>query len=195
MRRLPDLAFTLLPLLLLAACSSVEIHDAPIDTFAAGHYRYYTWRTEPLPATSKSTDPLYTLDPAVRSEVNQLLQGKGYTEDAARAQFTVNYQSKTELRQGARSQLAENITPWATVTPNRQVNQAAVDNAIALSGVQPTNNLILQFYDKQTNQEVWRVTLTRIVENANDAEAYGFDQDLPSSLQRALQPLPQAAQP
>ncbi len=194
MRRLPVLAFTLLPLLL-AACSSVEIHDAPIDTFAAGHYRYYTWRTEPLPATSTSTDPLYTLDPAVRSEVNQLLQGKGYTEDAARAQFTVNYQSKTELRQGARSQLAENITPWATVTPNRQVNQAAVDNAIALSGVQPTNNLILQFYDKQTNQEVWRVTLTRIVENANDAEAYGFDQDLPSSLQRALQPLPQAAQP
>jgi Domain of unknown function (DUF4136) len=192
MRRLPALAFTLLPALL-AACSSVEIHDAPIDTFAAGHYRYYTWRTEPLPATSKSTDPLYTLDPAVRSEVNQLLQGKGYTEDAARAQFTVNYQSKTELRQGARSQLAENITPWATVTPNRQVNQAAVDNAIALSGVQPTNNLILQFYDKQTNQEVWRVTLTRIVENANDAEAYGFDKDLPSSLQRALQPLPQAA--
>lgn len=194
MRRLPVLAFALLPLLL-AACSSVEIHHAPVDGFTAGDYRYYTWRTGPLPATSTSNDPLYTLDPVVRREVNQLLQAKGYIEDAARAQFTVNYQSKTELRQGARSQLADNITPWPSVSPNRQVNQAAVDNAIALSGVQPTNNLILQFYDKQTNQEVWRVTLTRIVENANDAQAYGFDHDLPSSLRRALQPLPPAAQP
>ena len=38
-------------------------------------------------------------------------------------------------------------------------------------------------------------TMTRIVENANDVNASGLDQNLPSSLQRALEPLPPASQP
>lgn len=192
MRLTTVLACSLLPLLAMA-CSSVEIHQAPIEPFAAGDYRYYKWRTDPLPATSVSNDPLYTLDPILRREVNALLQGKGYVLDATRAEFTVDYQNMQSLRQGARSQLADNISPIPTVTPNRQVNQAAVDNAIALSGVQPTNNLILQFNDEATNREVWRVTLTRIVEDANNVGASGLDEGLPGSLQRALEPLPPAA--
>jgi hypothetical protein len=194
MRFTPVLAYALLPLLLLA-CSSVEVHHAPIEPFAAGGYRYYTWRTDPLPARSTSSDPLYTLDPIVRRDVDALLQGKGYVLDATRAQFTVDYQSMADMRQGARSQLADNITAWPSVTPNRRTDQAAVDNAIALSGVQSTNNLILQFNDKATNREVWQVTLTRIVKNANDVGASGLDDNLASSLQRALEPLPPAAQP
>jgi hypothetical protein len=192
MRHTRILAYTLLPLLLLA-CSAVEVHHAPIEPFAASGYRYYSWRTNPLPAKSNSSDPLYTLDPIMRREVDALLQAKGYVQDAARAQFTVDYQYMTGYRQGARSQLAENISPWASITPNRQVNQASVDNAIALSGVQSTNNLILQFNDKATNREVWQATMTRIVENANDVNASGLDQNLPSSLQRALEPLPPAS--
>jgi hypothetical protein len=194
MRLNPILAYALLPLLLLA-CNTVEVHHAPVEPFAAGGYRYYAWRTAPLPVKSTSTDPLYTLDPIVRREVDALLQGKGYLLDATRAQFTVDYQFMSDMRQGARSQLADNITAWPSVTPNRRTDQAAVDNAIALSGVQSTNNLILQFNDKATNREVWQVTLTRIVEDANDVAASGLDDDLTSSLQRALEPLPPAAQP
>lgn len=194
MRLTTVLACSLLPLLAMA-CSSVEIHQSPIEPFAAGDYRYYKWRTDPLPATSVSNDPLYTLDPIMRRELNALLQDKGYVLDATRAQFTVDYQNMEGMRQGARSQLADNISPIPTVTPNRQVNQAAVDNAIALSGVQSTNNLIVQFNDEATNREVWRVTLTRIVENANDVDASGLDTNIKESLQRALEPLPPAAGP
>lgn len=186
------LAYALLPLLILA-CSGVEVHHTPIEPFAAGGYRYYMWRTEPLPAKSLSNDPLYTLDPILRREVDALLREKGYIHDATRAQFTVDYQSMAGLRDGARSQLADNITAWPSVTPNRQRNQASVDNAIALSGVQSTNNLVLQFNDKPTNRVLWQATLTTIVENANDTDASGFEENLKSSLQRALAPLPPAA--
>lgn len=192
MRLTTVLACSLFPLLAMA-CSSVEIHQSPIEPFAAGDYRYYKWRTDPLPATSVSNDPLYTLDPIMRRELNALLQDKGYVLDATRAQFTIDYQNMEGMRQGARSQLADNISPIPTVTPNRQVNQAAVDNAIALSGVQSTNNLIVQFNDEATNREVWRVTLTRIVENANDVDASFLDKNIKDSLQRALEPLPPAA--
>lgn len=194
MRLHPVLAYTLLPLLVIA-CSSVEIHQMPVAHFAAGNYQYYKWRTEPLPVKGASTDPLYVLDPIVRRELDAELQSKGYVLDPARAQFTVDYQNVTELREGARSQLAENITPWPSVTPNSDVDQAAVDNAIALSGVHPTNNLIVQFNDKATNREVWRVTLTRIVENANDVDASSLDKNLKASLQEALEPLPPASRP
>jgi hypothetical protein len=194
MRLTRALAYALLPLLLLA-CTGVEVHHAPVERFAAGGYRYYAWRTDPLPAKYTASDALHALDQDVRREVDALLQGKGYVLDATRAQFTVDYQSKSDLRQGARSQLADNITAWPSVSPNRQVDQAAVDNAIALSGVQTTNNLILRFNDKPTNREVWQVTLTTIVENANDVDASGLADNLPSSLQRALEPLPGAAQP
>jgi len=193
MRLTSVIAYTLLPLWLMA-CSGVEIHPMPVDHFAAGNYRYYKWRTDPLPVNGRSSDPLYVMDPIMRRDVDALLQAKGYVLDPARAQFTVDYQHVTELREGARSQLAENITPWPSVTPNSDVDQAAVDNAIALSGVHPTNNLIVQFNDKATNREVWRVTLTRIVENANEVDASRLDADLKASLQRALEPLP-AAQP
>ena len=189
MRLTSVLAFALL----LTACSGVEVHHAPIDQFAAGGYRYYKWRSDPLPVNTRTTDPLYALDPVLRRDVNELLQGKGYVLDETRAQFTVDYQFMESLRQGARSQLADNITAQPSVTPNRRVDQASVDNAIALSGVQTTNNLILQFNDKATNHVVWQVTLTSIVENANEVDGTGIDEDLKSSLDRALDPLPPAS--
>jgi hypothetical protein len=190
------MAHALLPLLslLLVACSGVEVHQSPIEPFAASNYRYYKWRTEPLLVKSVSNDPLYTLDPIMRRDMDALLQGRGYVLDATRAQFTVDYQFMESLRDGARSQLADNITAWPSVNPNRRVDQASVDNAIALSGVQTTNNLIIHFNDKATNRVLWQVTLTSIVENANEVDAAGIDKNLKSSLERALEPLPPASQ-
>ncbi len=191
MRLTTALAYTFLSLLV-AACSSVEIHHTGVEAFTAGNYQYYKWRTDPLPAASNSSDALYAIDPVMRREVDADLQGKGYVLDAQRAQFTVDYLYTTGMRQGERSQLASNITPYPSVTPNRQVDQASVDNAIALSGVQSTNNLILQFNDRANNREVWQVTLTRIVEDANNVDSSRLDENLKSNLQRALEPLPPA---
>ena len=182
----------LLPVL--AACSGVEIEQSSIDTFAAGNYHYYKWRSKPLPSTTRSTDPVYTLDPIIRRDVDAALQAKGYALDEDRAQFTVDYLYANDLRQGERSQLASNITPYPRVTPNRQVNQAAVDNAIALGGVQETNNITLQFNDSATNQEVWQATLSKVVEDANNIDATRLDDHLQRFLERALAPIPPASQ-
>jgi D-mannonate dehydratase len=137
---------------------------------------------------------VYTLDPIIRRDVNTALQAKGYVLDEERAQFTVDYIYANGLRQGERSQLASNITPYPRVTPNRQVNQATVDNAIALGGVQETNNITLQFNDSATNQEVWQATLSKVVEDANNIDATRLDDNLQRFLERALESMPPAGQ-
>jgi hypothetical protein len=186
-------AYTILSLLLVA-CSGVEIQQSSIDKFSGGDYRYYTWRTEPLPNVTRSSDPVYAIDPVIRREVDADLQRKGYVLDKSRAQFTVDYLYVSGMQQGARSELASNITPYPRVTPNRQVNQATVDNAIALGGVKETNNIILQFNDLASNQEVWQATLTKVVEDANNIDASRLDQNLKDYLARALKNLPPAGQ-
>jgi hypothetical protein len=137
---------------------------------------------------------VYTLDPIMRRDVNTTLQAKGYVLDEERAQFTVDYIYANDLRQGERSQLASNITPYPRVTPNRQVNQATVDNAIALGGVMETNNITLQFNDSATNQEVWQATLSKVVEDANNVDATRLDDNLQRFLERALESMPPAVQ-
>ncbi|MEZ5502146.1 MAG: DUF4136 domain-containing protein [Halioglobus sp.] len=188
------LTSTLLSLLLIA-CSGVEIQQSGVEQFSAGNYHYYRWRTAPLPQETRSTDPLYSIDPVIRQEVNALLQAKGYVLDPERAQFTVDYLYVSGVLQGERSEMASNIKPYPMVLPNRQIDQASVDNAIALGGVKETNNIIVQFNNRASNQEVWRVTLTKIVEDANNVDSTRLDTGLKHLLERALEPLPPASQP
>ena len=192
MRITPVLACTLFLSLALAACSGVQVQQGPIEQFSAGHYRYYEWRSEPLPSKPGSTDPVHIIDPILRQEVDAALQGKGYVLDPSRAQFTVDYRYLTEMVDGERSALASNIDPHPRVIPNRQMSPAVVDNAIALGGVKQTNNIILQFIDKSRNQEVWEVMLSRIVEDANTVDTSHLDNDLRTFVKRALGPLPEA---
>ena len=191
---LPVLAYTLC-LLALAACSGVHIQHSPIEPFAAGNYRYYMWRTDPLPVSTRSSDVLYGVDPVLRREVDAQLQSKGYVLDPQQAQFTVGYLYESGMVQGERSALASNISPIPRVLPNRQIDQASVDNAIALGGVKETNNIVLQFNDRGDNRAVWQATLTSIVENTNSGDTSQLDTHLQKHLARALQPLPQAPQP
>jgi Domain of unknown function (DUF4136) len=135
---------------------------------------------------------LYTMDSVIRRKVDDHLQSLGYILDPQRAQLIVHYLYVTGMVQGERSALASNISVYPTIMPTRRVDQASVDNAIALGGVKETNNLIVQFNDRVTNQEVWRVTLTEIVENANSNGNSPPDANLLRSLQRGLQPIPQA---
>lgn len=192
MRITTVLAYSFLSLAL-AACSGIEVDPAATETFAAGNYQFYRWRTEPLPTRPGTSDPSYLLDPALRREVDAGLRGKGYVLDTRRAQFTVDYIYAPGLLPGARSEWASNVTHRPSVTPNRRIDQASVDNAIALGGVKETNNIILQFNDSASNREVWQVTLSKIVENANRTDTASIDKHLKRSIGRALQPLPPAA--
>ena len=185
------LAYAILSLTVLG-CSGVEIQPADTDRFIAGNYLYYQWRTDALPSDVRSSDPAYAIDPVMRRDVNADLQSKGYVLNPERAQFTVGYILMNGMVQGATSDLASNISPYPRVTPNRQIDQASVDNAIALGGVKETNNIILQFNDKTSNQEVWHVTLTKIVEDANSVDTSRINDNLTQYLKRALKSLPQA---
>lgn len=179
--------------LTLVSCTGVDIQHSTADTFSAGHYRYYKWRTDPLPTTTRSNDPVYAIDPVIRREVNADLQSKGYVLDPTRAQFTVDYLYASGMQQGEPSQLASNITPYPRVTPNRQVSQATVDNAIALGGVKETNNIVLQFNDLASNREVWQATMSKVVEDANNVDASRLDDNLKKYLASALKTLPPAS--
>jgi hypothetical protein len=189
MRTLKILA-TLLLFLAVAACSGIETRPAETDTFAAGNFRYYKWRTGPLENTINSKDPIYLIDPILRREVDAQLQDKGYILDPQQAQFTVNYISAPGLLTGEKSQEASNLRPYPTAVPNRQVNQAIVDNAHALGGVKETNNIGLMFHDTQHSKEVWRVIITKIVENVNTTDASRMDANLTKAIKQALRTLP-----
>jgi Domain of unknown function (DUF4136) len=190
--RITTLLTSTLLSLALVACSGVDIQHSAIDQFTTGNYRYYMWRTDPLPQETPSANAMHSQDSVIRRQVDSHLQSKGYILDPQRAQFTVHYRYVRGMVQGERSALASNIPAFPRAMPTRQVDQASVDNAIALGGVKETNNLIVQFNDRATNQAVWQVTLTEIVENANSSYTARLDDNLQRHLTRALRPLPQA---
>jgi len=183
---------TLLLTLAVAACSGIETRPAPIDTFVAGNYKYYAWRSDPLPNTANSQDPMYIMDPILRSAMDANLGKKGYVLDKERAQFTVDYIYASGLRMGERSAEAYNISPYPSVNPNRQINQAVVDNAYALGGVKETSNIALQFNDAGSRKEVWHVIITKIVENVNKLDKKEMRSSLQKGVQEALNTLPPA---
>jgi Domain of unknown function (DUF4136) len=183
---------TLLLTLAVTACSGIETRPAPIDTFVAGNYQYFKWRSEPLPTTTGSKDPTYLMDPIIRREVNKGLAARGYILDAERAQFSVDYIYASGLRIGERSSEISNVSPYPSVTPNRQPNQAVIDNAYALGGVKETSNIALQFNDVKHKKEVWQVIITKIVENVNKLDIDELQSSLAKGIDKALSPLPKA---
>jgi hypothetical protein len=179
-------------LLALAACSSIEITTSPVEPFAEGNYTYYKWRTDPLPQDTGSSDAYYALDPVMRRQLDAALGAKGYRLDAEKAQFSVDYVYATGLIQGIESEQASNISHIPSVNPTRQVDGASVDNAIALAGLKETSNILIQFNDGASNEEVWRAVLTKIVENANQVDTTDLDEKLGKAVTRALKELPDA---
>ncbi len=181
-----------LMLTLVTACSGIETRPAPIEAFAAGDYKYYRWRSEPMPNAAGSQDSMYIIDPILRSAVDADLSKKGYVLDPGRAQFSVDYIYASGLRMGERSGEAYNITPYPSVNPNRQINQAVVDNAYALGGVKETSNIALQFNDTTSRKEVWHVIITKIVENVNKVDKKEVRNGVEKGVQAALSTLPPA---
>jgi hypothetical protein len=183
---------TLLLAMTLAACSGTETMPADTDSFASGNYRYFKWRSEPLQNTARSSDPIYVLDPILRRQVNAALAEKGYVLDEEKAQFSVDYFFATGMREGKKSEVATNITPYPTVIPNRQADGATVDNAYALGGVKKTSNIALQFNDVGRKEEVWHVVITKIVEDANMVETDRLDRNVGQAIRQGLKTLPAA---
>ena len=192
MRTLQILAVTLVAALSLAACSGVETRPEETDTFAAGNYTFYRWRSEPLENTAASRDPVYVMDPIVRAAVDAELKNKGYRLNPEKAQFSVDYLFATGMRMGQKGSEASNLSNYPGVIPNRNVDQASIDNAYALGGVKETSNIALQFNDVERKEEVWRVIVTKIVEDANRVDSSRLRKNINSAVKEGLRSLPKA---
>jgi len=179
--------------LLLAACSSIEIDATDSGDFAAAGYKYYTWRSQALKNPRNPRDQVYLMDGIIRREVDAALADKGYGLDPQRAQFSIDYLQAMGLQQGVRSQDANGgIDPIPSARPNRQIDQAMVDNAHALAGVHETNNIALLLNDVGTRSEVWRVRITKIVENTNEVDPDKMASEIRSGVRKGLKELPDA---
>lgn len=185
------------PILLLAAltlggCASVNTQPTDSLEFQAGDYHYYKWRTPPLENTTNSRDSVYVLDRIVREAVDARLQALGYRRDATRAEFDVHFINAPGSLQGFDSEEATNINTRPQVI-NRQVDQATIDNANALSGVRDTENIRISFNDLESKREVWSVVITKIVEDSNMPDTARLRSLVSQAINKGLSTLPPAS--
>ena len=192
MRALFTLLMTTLMALAITACNGVEVRPTETDTFAAGNYRYYSWRSEPIVNTANSRDPMYRLDPILRQAINTALQAKGYVHDAQRAQFSVDYLFAEGIRDGVEGAEASNLSTHPGVVPNRNIDQASIDNAIAMGALKETRNIGIQLNDVGRKEEVWRVIITKLVDDVNIAEDSRLYKSVSSAVDQGMRSLPSA---
>jgi len=188
-----NVSLVALVILCLGACSGVETSPGDTTKFAAGNYQYFTWRSEPLVNSARSSADIYKLDPILRRQINAALAEKGYVQDGGRAQFSVDYLLATGMRDGQKSEAASNITPYPSVRPNQHIDGASVDNAHALGGVKQTNKIAIQLNDVTSKQEIWHVVIEKIVENANLTDTLRMERTIGHAVRQGLRELPDAA--
>ncbi|MCZ6830222.1 MAG: DUF4136 domain-containing protein [Gammaproteobacteria bacterium] len=181
-----------LAMLLLAACSGMEIEAWEPNQFAAGHYQSYSWRSEPIVNTVGSRDIIYQMDPIMRRETDRALQAKGYRKVEWNGDFTVDYIYAPGLRMGVPGAAASNISPRAGVRPNATMSQAQRDNAIALAGIKETHNLALQFNDGKSRMEVWRGVLTKIAQDVTGDNMDSTGRTIGKGINKLTSTLPDA---
>ncbi|MEH6593905.1 MAG: DUF4136 domain-containing protein [Halioglobus sp.] len=193
MRSLKTLTTGLFFTLCLVACSGIETRPAETDTFAAGNYRYYSWRSAPMVNTINSVDSIYQLDPILRRAMDDALQAKGYILDPTQAQFSVDYIYAEALRMGEKSRDSSNLSTHPGSIPNRNMDQASVDNAYALGGIKETANIGIQLNDTGSNEEVWRVVITKIIDDVNSTDTSSLRKNVEKAVKQGTRSLPEAS--
>jgi len=166
-RRMFGVSFVLSWQVLLGACSGVDITPAATDTFAANQYRLYAWRSEPLSQTSYSKDILAIKSPSIRAGVEEQMAQLGYQRvDRADAEFLVEYFAAPGTNDGQLSHGGSNAMLYGS-SVNRQIDGASASNALALSRPVETGDMQLMFFDALTNEVLWQVQISIVVEDAN----------------------------
>ena len=175
-------------------CASVEVDVWDSQEFAGSGFKTFSWRSEPFSSDFYFRDPIYVIDPILRELVDEELTARGYQRVARGGDFTVDYIYAPGVRFGAPTEASSNIAPRAGVRPNANVSQAERDNAVALSGVKETRNIALQINNGETNREIWRAVLTKIIADANTPDRDRTRRALSTGLRRAFDQLPSAGE-
>lgn len=153
---------------LLAACSGVETIPDDTARFEATGYQSYAWRSEPLEQRGHTRDRLYQADPMIRRAIEERLGELGYQlVERENAEFLIEYLAAGSINDGRLATTASNVTPYPSAQINRQADGATVDNAYALSGVKEMGNLLVAFVDPRATEVLWRVRISKVMEDAN----------------------------
>ena len=94
---------------------------------------------------------------------------------------------------GETSRNASNLSTHPGVVANRNMDQASVDNAYALGGVKETANIGIQLNDVSRNEEVWRVIITKIIDDVNSTDTSKIQGNLQRAIKQGLKELPEAS--
>lgn len=172
----------------LAACSGVETIPDDTSAFANKGYARYAWRSEPL-TQGRSRDRFTQADPIIRSSVDARLKELGYTLVARdEAEFLIEYLAGASINEGRIPTTASNVTPYPSAQINRQADGATVDNAYALGGMKEMGNLLLVFVEPGATELLWRVRISKVVEDANSID----EKAVRSAVRQGLATLPEA---
>lgn len=186
----------LLPLL--TACAGVEVDTTPYDRFTAGNYSTYSWRIAPTSdGKPGSSNSIAVINPALRATINTALSEKGYREVGEGGEFVIAYQFKARLADGAlssASRASDNQYPYQQTGAilNREPDQALIDNAYALGGPRKMNSIVIRFYDGQSEQPVWAMAISKMVEDVNRETDNFVVEDVKNAVIRGLNKLPTA---
>lgn len=184
LKRLP----TALVFLLLCACAGIDVQPDDTAEFAAEEHRYYAWRRPPLPQEGFRTDIAYQADPAIRAAVDRELQDKGYRMDSERADFLVDYLASMGTRDALTDADRSMASRFPKTVINRNMDQAMIDNAYALDGVRETKNIAIVVYDIGQRRAIWKVLISKLVEDTNEVNVSLIDR----AVRLGLRTLPQA---
>lgn len=153
--------------IVLGACSGVDVTPAATDTFAATNYTLYAWRSEPLSQTSYRKDMLAEKSPSIRAGVEETMAELGYRRvDRSDAEFLIEYFAAPGFNDGVLSHGGSNDMLYGS-SVNRDIDGASADNALALSGPVETGDMQLMFFDAATNEMLWHVQISIVVEDTN----------------------------
>ncbi len=153
----------------IAACSGVETIPDDTARFEATGFKTFAWRSEPLSQDTFSRDRMaQQADPVIRDTVQTRLEELGYRLVAREdAEFLIEYLAAAGINDGQLARTASNVTPYPTATIGRIADGASVDNAYALGGMKEMGNLMLLFVDPRASEVLWRVTISKVVEDVN----------------------------
>jgi hypothetical protein len=152
----------------IAGCSGIETIPDDTARFEATGYTRYSWRSEPLSQDGHARDRLYQADPMIREAIETRMAELGYRRVAQEdAQFLIEYLAGAGINEGRVATTASNVTPYPSAMINRQADGATVDNAYALGGVKEMGNLLVVFVDPAASAVLWRVRISKVVEDAN----------------------------
>lgn len=151
----------------LSACSGVDITPAATDTFAATSYTRYAWRSEPPTQVNYGKDMRAEKSPSIRSGTEERMAELGYRRvDRSDAEFLIEYFAAPGLNDGQLPHGGSNEMLYGS-SVNRDIDGASASNARALSGPVETGEMQLVFFDAATNDVLWRVQISIVVEDLN----------------------------